>query len=164
MTTYAYHTCKIFLYSAAGYAFWWSPVMAKISSHVSVDLLTEFGLVNRYYLSTSNYNSVTDFHTTNHSMLIFSVVTTISYYTHKITITITHEIMPSTSVNTSTIQLPSEFSSTEFSSSKLSIELSWTHSSAILEPLTILRYRPHRKHSSTVAWSRPHREHLSHDH
>jgi hypothetical protein len=75
--------------------------------------------------SASNYNTVTDFHTTNHATLIFLVVTTISSYPHKTTVTITHEITSSTFVNTSTIQLPTEFSSTECSSSELTTELSW---------------------------------------
>jgi hypothetical protein len=59
------------------------------------DLLTEFGFVNQFIgysqvISTSNHNSVTDFHTINHSTLILSVITTISSYTHTITVTITH--------------------------------------------------------------------------
>jgi hypothetical protein len=116
-------------------------------------------------VSTSNYNTVTDFHTTNHSMLIFSVLNTVSSYIRNITVTtcITHEITSSTSVNSATLQLPSEFSSTEFSSPELSTELFWTDSSTILEPLMILRHGPYRKHSSTVAWHRPHRNHMSCD-
>jgi hypothetical protein len=50
-----------------------------------------------------------------------SVVTTISSYIHNLTITITQEITSSMFVNTSTIQLPSEFLLV-----KLSIQLSWT--------------------------------------
>jgi hypothetical protein len=86
------------------------------------------GLVNvfiGYYqvVSTSNYNNVTDYHTTNRSTLIFSVVTTTGFYAQNITMTITHEIMSSTSVNASTIQLPSEFWSTEFS---------WIHFNSVI--------------------------------
>jgi hypothetical protein len=105
--------------------------------HVYQWLKTGYGLVNRFVrysqvVSTSNYNTVTDFHNTNHSTLIFSVVNTTSFYTHKITVTITHEITSSTSVNTSPFQLPSEFSSTEFSSSELSTKISCTHLNSLV--------------------------------
>jgi hypothetical protein len=71
------------------------------------------------------------------------VATTINFYTHKITVTITHEITSSMSINTSTIQLPPGFSSSE-----LSAELSWLPVT-MSSNLTLNFHRPTSNSSST---------------